>query len=362
MLKLYYEFKHMSASTSGNLANNNGDSGVSSEFGGGGGVVTGGGLYASTSSSCSSISLSNPQIANKQTGGDPTGKNNNQSTSQLTSLANVSIFENDEYFAYFYKLVQQFNFIDFNFKLFKDENNNNHTPKNTTGSKVSVDSTMKIEPPQLPASSTTIQYANISSVNTTSSSNASKISTGSSSNNRKLLKKEQQRSQLISQQQQQQPAPNHYSQFNPNNSNNNNNGFNLKNITKRLNIKSWFTSSSGSSGAVNDSNSPVAYSNSHSNTNLAQIIPKGQSGHRLNQNQNQSQNMPTNSKPLNSSKTPFNTKSGQAGTGGGILGSGVGTLVKNHNHHHHHHHLQNDTINNLMKHSLSEPSLNSIIN
>ena len=35
----------------------------------------------------------------------------------LNSLSNVSIFENEEYFNYFHKLMQQFSFIDFNLKL-----------------------------------------------------------------------------------------------------------------------------------------------------------------------------------------------------------------------------------------------------
>ena len=98
-------------------SNNSGDSGV-------------GDFICMSASSSSSSSLSVSQNNVHMNFGNNNNNNNNASLTNtgynliaslsLTSLANVSIFENEEYFSYFHKLIQQFNFIEFNLKISKE--------------------------------------------------------------------------------------------------------------------------------------------------------------------------------------------------------------------------------------------------
>lgn len=296
LLRIYYEFKHTGGGQFNN-PNTSGDSGVSSEF-----------MYTSHSSSnpasntcsmSSNISLSHQN-------------NNTQPTStqlcELTSLANVSIFEHDEYFSYFIKLVQQFQIVDFQIRL-------NST--NTPATAIVNTAPGQIQASKL-ASSASFQSAttNVPKIQAyhhqPNSSGGSTTSNGSTS------------------------------------------AFNLKNISKRLNIKSWFTSSSSmvhspsslprGSRATNHSPSPAppqhAQHSKHHHPTLKAAT-------RL-----------TNFTQQHKHKMAAAERAGQLTTGMGCVVDSkqkVSNLTNTKNNSH-------QATNDLMKHSLSEPSLNSIIN
>lgn len=176
-LRTFYDLKLPSSSS-----NNSGDSGVGEFF------------YASTSSSSSSVSL-------------PSANQSHLLASlSVASLANVSVFENEEFFNYFIKLLQQFNFIDFNLKILQDAK------------------PIDLPKPMAPVRKTSISQRRGSNIE------PHVIQSPSA------------------------PLAVHTLPANTNNSINHQNnhnkqqdgGFNLKNISKKFNIKSWFTSNTPS--------------------------------------------------------------------------------------------------------------------
>lgn len=315
LLRIYYDFK------SGNLttattpttsnANTSGDSGVSSEF-----------MYASHASSHSptpttsqSCSMSSNISSSNQHQQNTPANNNNGQIYELTSLANVSVFEHDEYFSYFLKLIQQFHSIDFHIRL-----NSTSAPATTTAT-ITQTSTAATLPPQPPAHPSSKHLATSNSFQQTSH----------------MMMKQQQQQQL--------PGYNNHaanSSGGSTTSTGSTSAFNLKNISRRLNIKSWFTSSSNMAVVT----APAATSSS-----------KHQSTTTLFKNSNATARL-TNFTQQHKHKMAAAERAGNLGTGVGcalVAQQQAANGVNNNNNNNH-------TGADLMKHSLSEPSLNAIIN
>lgn len=314
LLKSFYDFKQ--CLTKKGLGNNSsGDSGMGTEF-----------MQISTSSSNSSslsISTNNFQLPNPSV---------NEANFNVKSLSNVSVFENEEYFSYFHKLLLQFNQLELKLQTHGNENVNPkiqpaQTPLNQEKEKVSLSPAPQLQKSPLiqtpiiqrPRNMDSRQFNNRNHipkpVNNNLHSNIPKSSTN---------------------------VYHTGSSHNHSGANHTHSGFNIKNISKRFNIKSWFTSS--------NSNSNIPTSASHNNFTTHNV---NSSGSRLpfgiktltpsnrNENKNSKENV---KKKLNRESNA--TKCCDVNTTG-VLGSGVGALCNN--------------SNSFMKHSLSEPSLNAIL-
>ena len=294
-LKKYYDLKLLSSNS-----NNSGDSGVGDFI-----------CMSASSSSNSSMSVSQNNAYGTLSGITSSMANtgyNLIASLSLTSLANVSIFENEEYFCYFHKLIQQFNFIEFNLKISKEKQEVkqhsqpkiNQTPSTSQKTPSSKRRNSNTQPPvqqlqqqQLPLPQ---QYNTTKQPSMTTSPS----------------------------------APNPNISFNNNNNNSTNSShsvFNLKNISKRLNIKSWFSSSQQPQPASTDG---------HQNSTLPSISShnlKHGTGSQTLKQKSSSQAQASSSSSKMTVKTSKNK----------------GPINK----------LLNSS--NLMKHSLSEPSLNELM-
>jgi hypothetical protein len=329
ILKNFYEFKHQTGSVRNNQS---GDSGMGADF-----------MNASLLSAASSL-LSNNNIASLAA-----LKPSKSSDVMITSLSNVSIFESEEYFSYFHKLVEQFSYIDFNLKLFKD-NDKVIAPASSTA----PDSTAASSPsPHLLQQQFRYQEEAESQMNhllenhlrsnsyssqalsSNASNKASRRGSGTTSkkpgdasvnySSKGLATKSSHNVSSGS-------APNNNSSSQGGGSSGSNGGFNLKSISKKLNIKSWF---SGHSNHSLSSKPPIG--SSKTTSNISSLLKhKG----------NHSSAAINNNAPANYSSVNVNANSDRIG----MVGCGVGTLVNNSN--------GNGSVNNLMKHSLSESNIN----
>jgi hypothetical protein len=410
LLREYYDLKQISTGSSN-------DSGV-------GGIE--GYLYPSTPSSINS-SATFSITANNSNSNTILLKNNNPNnvddsfinskydntnliaSLSLASLNNVSIFENEEYFNYFHKLVQQFNYIDLNLKILNDQTflvRQSFLQPATQQSNVHNQSNPQNQQPQLIDESDKQEQSKINkpmapkrkiSVRGTSNANVSLNQAQVDSDAPKNQIKNTRSPSLI-------PTTNTKSQANnlavnissksnssisANNANSSNThaGFNFKTISKKLNLKSWFSSSS------NHSNSQNASANN-------------KNPHQHQQQQNQHHNLPnlgaisnqyTNISSLNPSNLPRNSSNINTNSSNT---NGVSNIIKGlapsftqylstqaNKSHTSKKDIRNHTIiqrnpeinfnlnidnnnetnfsnfndNNLMKHSLSEPTLNRII-
>lgn len=235
----------------------------------------------------------------------------------ITSLANVSIFENDEYFNYFHKLMQQFSYVDFNLKLLKEETplDNKRTQiassfsAQTIATPPSSAETSKTKPPEKPLPPT--RKSSSSSRRDSSETITTPVSTFGHH----------------------QPQPCHSTS-----------GLLLKNIKSRFNIKSWFSSSH------NHNNIPTSVSSSNIQSNTVNINTNGRGYGTV---KAIAPPAPPTTRTLQNPAKSNNHKHNLARnicpnpTIG--IGSGVGVLISGNQ-------------NGLMKHSLSEPSLNALIN
>jgi len=298
ILKKHYDLKLPTA--------NSGDSGVG-EF-----------LCTSGTSSFSS-SLSSSQ--NIQNNANLLNSSSLLASLSVTSLANVSIFENEEYFNYYHKLLQQFTLIEFSITSF----NVNHE-KYVLNS--GCDTLSLLSPPP----STLSERNHEKKVKPAVPLRKPNMPTLTQTNNRLATLP----NSLSS------PLPTHLSTSNGTNSGN---GV-LKSISKRFNIKSWFSNSNDSPNlkrkeflSSQSTASQVSTNSGNASNNMGQTTP------------------PQQSNKLSLYETPP-TKCCQ----------NITQLAKQHqlkvNKNGRHHNLNNlnNTNASLMKHSLSEPSLNALIN
>jgi hypothetical protein len=273
-------------------------------------------ISSSTSSSCNGTES---QIKGKKLNSSP-------------SLANISIFENEEYFAYFHKLLEQFNYMDFNLNLLKEISNvkqefpsviNNSmtnassttfSNSKTTTSSSNYDSSNKtnfnkkpIAPSRKLSARRGSNVAQPGPANTTMSSNSSQ-NTKNSTNN----------------------SINQLNNFPGNNSNSS--GFNFKSISKKFNIKSWFTSSNSYINQQSKNQFPTSSSNNH--------ILKTNSKLTL---QNPIRAYDTSDSNSSHVQEKYTNKKSYRNIVGGL------TITNKRN------------SDSSMKHSLSEPSINALI-
>jgi hypothetical protein len=339
LLKNFYDFKHAPQANS-HRNNQSGDSGMGAEF-----------MNASALSTASSL-LSNHNIAMLSQKGFKSADNNNV---MVTSLSNVSIFENEEYFAYFHKLVEQFSYIEFNLKLFRDNEKPSVVAQQQQPTKASAgdhDLTPTASPPShiiqqqfryqeeaesqmnhllenhLKSNSYSNQAVVNNSTRVASKKKLSDASSVSYASSKGLATKS---SHTISNG----SAPNNHAVHGGNSSgsgSSNGGGFNLKSISKKFNIKSWFGGNSshnlsakppiGSSKTTASISSVLKASHSKSGQHSGAVIT------------------------VNSSTSAHKDRIG-------MVGCGVGTLVNNSN--------STSANNNLMKHSLSESNINQYL-
>lgn len=245
----------------------------------------------------------------------------------ITTLANISIFENEEYFSYFHKLLEQFNFMDFSLNLLKEL------------SPVKQDQPAPIVNTGFTNKSTIT--ANNTNLNTKPIAPLRKISTRQSSHsNSSKSTIPNSVSSIISN------APNltsnlkHSNTTSINQPNNGSGGFNFKSISKKFNIKSWFTSS--------NSHLSQPPKNSFQSSQSGTGYQKSLTGKSLFPN-----NHPIKAYETSESSSKFNTlnqtqdKSSKK-THKNVVGGFNVLNNKRHN-------------ENAMKHSLSEPSINALI-
>lgn len=240
----------------------------------------------------------------------------------ITSLANVSIFENDEYFNYFHKLIQQFSYIDFNLKLLKEETpvDNKRTQITSSFSAQTIatpPSSVETKPPTIESKTKPekpLPPTRKSSSSTRRDSNETITTPVSTFNHH-------------------QPQPCHSTS-----------GLLLKNIKSRFNIKSWFSSSH------NHNNIPTSVSSSNIQSNTVNINTNGRGYGTV---KSIAPPAPSTTRTL---QNPAKTNNHKHNLARNIcpnptigIGSGVGVLISGNQ-------------NSLMKHSLSEPSLNALIN
>ena len=145
------------------------------------------------------------------------------SPSILSSLANVSIFENDDYFDYFYKTLEQFNTVEINIESLREVDSVlDHT--NTSSSNSGSDTHVK----QFRSHTAQSSVPKFGGANRFNMAEKGELSGPGS---KKLINDSKSFNNLATAAGQQSQQTN-------------TNGFILKNISKRLNIKSWFASSS----------------------------------------------------------------------------------------------------------------------
>jgi hypothetical protein len=197
----------------------------------------------------------------------------------VNSLANVCIFENEEYFSYFHKLIQQFSFIDFNIKIYNG-NNSQTLEKKTQDPTKTPTTTPTLPPPPPPLSSfqQVLEYKSkpLAPVRKTSRSSSIKKSNTVNLATTLTLTPSSSISSAISNLANYQNSPHTRSHS----------GFNLKNK-----IKSWFTAN------TNNHNTSTTSSNS-SNTIISSVSSSNlQSNNNNNNNNNNNTNKRTSFSP-----------------------------------------------------------------
>ena len=272
-----------------------------------------------SSSFSSTLSLSNTKPhASHNTFSNLINSSHLLASLSVTSLANVSIFENEEYFNYFHKLLQQFNFIDFNLKVLSE----NVKPQQSPPAHLIIPNAPPTPPPTGPK-------PHVSSRMKSSSNRRGSNTPQPFTNAHHAL-----------------PS----SPSTPIASVHNHNGV-LKSISKRFNIKSWFSSNNGtqSSSAVGQKQQQPQQPNVLSSQSY------------VSQTSATSFNKPVNFKNAIQSTPPTSRHDMQPPnyTTPTATCCYNQSLVKKLTQHHSH---STSASNNLMKHSLSEPSLNAIMN
>jgi hypothetical protein len=367
LLRAYYDLKMVSSMSH----NASGDSGLMSN---------------SNSSSLSTSSMYGG-VNGSGSVADNSGPSNDSSTSLsiIESLNNVSIFENDEYFSYLHKLLQQFSYIDFNLQIFKDQSppisqqqvrgnsikatrsKSHHTEARTPTMAKLVGDNSKPIPPQRRISSskrngvyepTTLlsKYnfnpSGIEAKNSNFNKSSHTITSSTDISTNKLNDKH-----LPS-------TPNVGSKIDYSNT------FTLKNISKKLNIKSWFSSSNSTNShlnsqqQVNGTTNVSKQSSSKQNTNFQRLNHHLQpsatiSNHFLSSQSSISQ------MGSSSGSSSFSGNNGRKGNAP-VAPSTTTTTTKSNkyklNSIKKQQQLNINETKNQMKHSLSEPSLNEIVN
>jgi hypothetical protein len=244
-------------------------------------------------------------------------KNNNLTSSSIKTFYNLSVFENEEYFGHFHKLLQQFDLIDFDLQLLKKisqiKNNmtsiNNDVIKNFSGhdeinsivNKTSNFSNKPFVPSQSAGSSDSSKKIDCALNSTSLISNTPNIHT------------------------QKNTTLNRINQMNS--CSNSSSGFNFKNISKKFNFKSWFTSS----------NSQISQNSKNASAIHNFSKPKSKSPHK-----NPLKSLPTS---IPNQMQEYSYK---------FINKNLGSVLNSN--------IYNKTFNeNIMKHSLSEPSINALI-
>lgn len=325
LVKTFYDLKNCLTSSNKTLANNSsGDSGMGNEF-----------MQISTSSSTCSSSLSTSMTQQSP------NLVINEANFNVKSLASISIFENDEYFSYFHKVLQQFNLIDI-----KLNSHQNDQPPQTQAKPT--------PPPPPPNPPQPLQHTKPHAPPTPVVSRFKQMDTKTTLNRNHIPKPVQSNYQNVQNgqtivkksvtslnNQSNSGLLNHHQSGTQ--AHHSHSGFNLKNISKRFNIKSWFTSS--------NSNSNIPSSASH-NTFTSNTIQSNTSATQSNSRLPIGIKTLTPTNRFNNSKKHTRRDSSALKVcdvnGSGVLDSGVGALISN-------------NTTNLMKHSLSEPSLNAIL-
>lgn len=284
VLRKHYDLKLPSSNSA-----NSGDSGV--------------GEFLSTSDSTSSLASS---LSHSQNHAQLVNSSQILASLSITSLANVSIFENEEYFSYYHKLLQQFNFIELNLTSF----NVNHEKYELSCLGMPPSPPTPKQKPAIP----------------TRKPNNSQQQQRHGSNN---LPQQNATTPTSA------PMP-----LNTSANNTNNNGV-FKSISKKFNIKSWFSHSNNNNGSGNGNSSDLKTSQS------SQVPLSNKFG--------QTTPPPSMSK-LSLYETTPTTKCCQNISQPKTIGRGHNSKSKNHSKN-----SQAAPVLSLMKHSLSEPSLNALI-
>lgn len=243
-------------------------------------------------------------------------KNNNLSSSSIKICSNISVFENEEYFNYFYRLLQQLDLIDFDLQLLRkisqikyeitSMNNEGITNSHTGNNGVDLIDNKTENLSKKP-------FVPLRKISARRSSNNSRkiessiISNSPSINNEKVT------------------SLNRINQVNS--CNNSSSGFNFKSISKKFNFKSWFTSS----------NSQLNQTSKHESA-IDNFKHKSKSPHNL-------LTKPFPTTLTNQMQEKFSHKINNKNLGG-VLNSNIFNKPFN---------------ENIMKHSLSEPSINALI-
>lgn len=279
VLRKHYDLKLPSSNSA-----NSGDSGV--------------GEFLSTSDSTSSLASS---LSHSQNHAQLVSSQQILASLSITSLANVSIFENEEYFSYYHKLLQQFNFIELNLTSF----NVNHEKYELSCLGMPASPPTPKQKPAIPT--------------------------------RRPNNSQQRRGSNTLQQQQATIPTSPSTPLNTSTSNANNGVF--KSISKKFNIKSWFSHNNNGSGNGNSSDLKTSQSSQAPLSNkFGQTTP------------------PPSMSKLSLYETTPTTKCCQNISQPKTVGRGHNSKAKNHSKN-----SQAAPVLSLMKHSLSEPSLNALI-
>lgn len=223
----------------------------------------------------------------------------------ITSLANVSIFENEEYFSYYHKLLQQFNFIELNLTSF----NVNHEKYELSC----------LGMPPSPPSAKPKPAIPTRKPNTSQQRRASNTQHHQQKPNHATIPS----------------SPSTPNPLNASTSNNNHNNGVFKSISKKFNIKSWFShNNNGNSSDLKTSQSSQA----PLSNKLGQTTP------------------PPSMNKLSLYETTPTTKCCQNISAPKTVDRGQNSKSKNQSKN-----SQAAPVLSLMKHSLSEPSLNALI-
>lgn len=203
----------------------------------------------------------------------------------VNSLTNVSIFENEEYFSYFHKLIQQFSFIDFNLKIYNGTTTNaattlidKKTPNNTPNTHQSSPLT-KTQSTTLPLSSfqQVLEYKSkpLAPVRKTSRSSSIKKSNTANLAATLTMTPSSSISSAISSLANYQNSPHTRSHS----------GFNLKHK-----IKSWFTNNTNTN---NNNNNTVNHNTSSTSSNSSNTIISSASSSNIQNNTNTNTKRPS---------------------------------------------------------------------
>ena len=316
LLRTYYELKNVANTTS-----NSGDSGL---------VIDSSELFCmneSTSASSTSVASSSTSTANDATF---TSKNVSKQNGKPHLLLNhLSIFEHEEYFNYFHNQLQLFNFIDADLiQLFKDTTfsiqQNQHQQQEQQQHPQTAQKPIVISRNHVSINPQIVVESELQRHDTTLSNGSTDTSASSQRKSNKLKHHKSGEANDVNQP----PAT-----TTTTTTTTNHHGSNkiLKHISKKLNIKGWFSSSS--SGAASSSSSA---SQPHANGVIGASSSKPIGPVKVFNAASSASNVPksNNKKDKLSSKSPRHAKHASSSKA---------------------------TYSSMMKHSLSEPSINDLV-